>query len=805
MIRVRSANEIERKIKKGTYLRKALYCLIVLCAVILVYSIWFAGPAVFKTNKKLVILGFDGVDPRLVQRWSEDLSNLQRLSKEGTFDELQTVTPPESPVSWSSFAVGGNPGRHGVFDFLRRPVGSYIPTEESFAERQYAEFLFGQIPIKMPKAKLRRGGTAFWDVLSEAGVRTSLVEVPITFPPPRLSHGRALSGLGVPDIRGTQATFHEFVHYPPGKEPEVMETTLGGKIEILKKDNNVYFGSIWGPYDPVYDQEKRKKEKVKLESDLAWCEWQTHLFTLQGEHVSESNKQMLATILGMNVIQPMALKPYLRSDLAYERVKAIQAYLNTGMSFKKEKGAGPNEAREQMAELRNASKKLQKEIIAAAPAIKQEVSFKSVDESTVEIRIEDQVQQVKLKTWSDWFTVPLPVTNLITIQAICRFYPQEISPEFRVFMTSPDMDPREPALPISYPKKYSKELVEWIGHLYKTRGWAAETHGLKDEYLNEDAFIEDAFSIMNTRAEKTFETWDRTENNVFVSVFSITDRVSHMFYHHIDKGHPMHDPEMAEKYGDTIKRFYVRMDEIAGKMMERIDDDPNTVLMVISDHGFESFRYQVNLNTWLYEAGYLAIKGSSLVSRHMRLEDLLKKNQDDFFSYVDWSNTKAYALGLGQIYINLEGREPLGIVPSSDYGAVCDEIAARLTELTDDRWLEMGTAPIAYVKKRSEIWTGEYANDEHDAPDLQVGFSPNYRVSWQTCLGGISKEIVDDNMEKWSGDHCSLGSHLIPGIFYCNRDIIVDDPAIIDIAPTVLHYFDLNVPSTMDGRNILAK
>ncbi|RJP31619.1 MAG: hypothetical protein C4527_07420 [Candidatus Omnitrophota bacterium] len=803
MLKVRTKSEIARKIGKRSYMKKMVSVLIIGLVIVACFQ-WFSGPAVFQTDKKFVILGFDGVDPGLVQAWWEELPNLQRLAESGTYQKLQTVIPAESPVSWSSFAVGGDPGRHGVFDFLRRPVGSYIPTEEAFAEREYAEFLFGQIPYKLPKAKLRRGGTAFWDVLSDAGVETSLIEVPITFPPPQLSQGRALSGLGVPDIRGMQATFHYFVRYPEGEVPSALETTFGGKIELLQKEGDYLTGTIWGPYDPVYDQEKREKEKRKLEADLTWCEWQTHLFTMQGEHVTDSNKQKLAYWLGMFVIQPLALKPYLRMDEYDERIKKIQAYLENGMSYVKEKGAGPSVARENMAELWETSQKLKDEINQDALVIKQTVCFKPVNESTIEIRIGKQTQQVKLKTWSDWFTVKLSVTSLISVQAICRFYPQEISPTFKVFMTSPDIDPRNPAVAISSPKSYSKELVDWIGHLYKTRGWAAETHGLKDGYLAEDAFIEDAFFVMNTRAEKTFETWDRTKSNVFVSVFSITDRVSHMFYHLIDEIHPMYDAEMAEKYGDTIKRVYIRMDEIVGEMMQRIGDDPNTLFMVISDHGFQPFRYQVNLNTWLYENGYLGISGSSLVSREMKLEDLLKKNQDDFFRYVDWSKTKAYALGLGQIYINLKGREPLGIVDPSEYDALCDEIAGNMQLLSDDRWLQLGNAPISYVKKRSEIWASDYANDEHDAPDMQVGFSPGYRVSWQTCLGGISKDIISDNMEKWSGDHCSVASPFVPGIFFCNRKIALEDPAIIDIAPTLLHYYNLNVPSTMDGRNLLS-
>jgi len=142
-----------KKPKKRGFLRRS-FLLILIGGVIGYYFFRPYKPERFKTNKRLVLLGFDGADPELIEKWWDELPNLRRLRDQGTWSYLESCVPPESPVAWSCFAVGGNPGQHGVYDFLRRPVGSYQPTVESFVGREYAQFLFGEIPVKMPKAKL---------------------------------------------------------------------------------------------------------------------------------------------------------------------------------------------------------------------------------------------------------------------------------------------------------------------------------------------------------------------------------------------------------------------------------------------------------------------------------------------------------------------------------------------------------------------------------------------------------------------------------------------------------------------------
>ncbi len=790
---------LQRKILRRKFL------LVVLIAAFCVYFYNPFKPRLRKMKKKLIILGFDGADPDLVSKWWDDLPNFRKLARMGSRMNMNTCFPPESPVAWSCFAVGGNAGRHGVYDFLRRPAGSYMPSIESFVAKGHAKFLWKMLPIKMPKAIFRRGGTAFWDVLSKNGIPTSLIDMPITFPPPKLNYGRVLAGLGVPDVRGMQATAHHFV-YSKGKEDEkIQDSTFGVKTERLTKEGNTYSAFAWGPNDPVHDEELRELEKKQLDAILSMYEWEAHLKSLQGERFDNPEKRARsANYVSMRVSAKMAYHSYLHSEDLYQRVEALKTYFMKGTKYVKDKSVTRiSKAREISHQFITEEKKIAKQL-ASDPAhpIKLPVTFKRIDSETVEIQVGKEKKQAKLNQWSEWFTLHFPIVSIAKARAICRFYPQDLSEDsFKIFMSSPDIDPRKPVIPISHPKSYSKELVDWTGKLFKTRGWAAETHGLKDGALEEDGFIDDLFDIMNAREAKLFETMERTTNNVIVSVFSATDRVSHMFYRFIDPSHPMHpkdNPGYLAKYENTIKKVYIKMDQIVGRMMKKIENDPDATLMVMSDHGFKSWRRQVHINKWLYDNGFLAIKGSGLIDSDMRLADLVSSGSD-FFSYVDWSKTEAYSMGLGQIYINKKDREPMGIVLQNNYDALCESIASKFKTLKDVD----GTSVVTHVKKREEIWSGKYADDIHDAPDLQVCFNQGYRVSWQTCLGGISSgDAIEDNLEKWSADHCSVAPEHVPGIFFCNKKIERSKVSLYDFAPTVLGYFGLKKPKEMEGRDL---
>jgi predicted AlkP superfamily phosphohydrolase/phosphomutase len=254
----------------------------------------------------------------------------------------------------------------------------------------------------------------------------------------------------------------------------------------------------------------------------------------------------------------------------------------------------------------------------------------------------------------------------------------------------------------------------------------------------------------------------------------------------------MYDAELAGKHGDSIEKVYRRADGLVGKLLERLP--PDTTFIVMSDHGFHSFRRGVNLNTWLVQNGYMSFEGHG--DSKKGLTDLFGRGK--FFEGVDWSRTKAYAVGLGQIYFNLRGREGRGIVSAgAEYKALQDEIRGKLLELKDP---DTGEVVFRDIYKRDDIYKGEYLQN---APDLQVGFNDGFRVGWQDTLGGVTRAIVENNNRKWSGDHCATATEISGGVFFSNRRINTDAPHIMDLSPTVLKLLGAPIPPDLDGKPLL--
>jgi predicted AlkP superfamily phosphohydrolase/phosphomutase len=219
-----------------------------------------------------------------------------------------------------------------------------------------------------------------------------------------------------------------------------------------------------------------------------------------------------------------------------------------------------------------------------------------------------------------------------------------------------------------------------------------------------------------------------------------------------------------------------------GRVLERIDE--KSVLIIISDHGFKSFRRGVNLNSWLYLNGYLRLKDG-------------KKESDEWFKDVDWEKTKAYALGLGGIYINQKGREAKGIVgEGAETRALKQELIRKLSGLRDE---EADFTAINKIFDRDELPAGPY---KENSPDLIVGYNEGYRISWDSVKGKVKGSAFEDNTRAWSGDHC-IDPRIVPGVFFCNKKTNRTDPSIVDIAPTALELFGVQVPSHLDGQSLI--
>ena len=283
---------------------------------------------------------------------------------------------------------------------------------------------------------------------------------------------------------------------------------------------------------------------------------------------------------------------------------------------------------------------------------------------------------------------------------------------------------------------------------------------------------------IGTSMGQFFDALEKTRRGAVVCVFDITDRLQHMFFRYLEPDHPANADKDVVRHKDAIRDLYKKMDDLVGRVMARLPED--SVLMVMSDHGFKPFRRGVNLNTWLWKNGYLVLKAD-------------RPTGEQWYQDVDWSRTRAYAVGLGGIYLNLLGRRARGIVkPGEEEEQLRAEIRQKLRGLRDEA---RQADAIAEVYDLKQLYRGPYVGE---APDLLAGFSVGWRVSWNCATGIIDDEVFEDNVKSWSGDHC-MNPPDVPGIFFSNREVGVDPISIMDIGPTVLDLFGVDVPPYCDG------
>jgi predicted AlkP superfamily phosphohydrolase/phosphomutase len=279
-----------------------------------------------------------------------------------------------------------------------------------------------------------------------------------------------------------------------------------------------------------------------------------------------------------------------------------------------------------------------------------------------------------------------------------------------------------------------------------------------------------------------FNAMDKTKKGTVVSWFETTDSIQHMFYRYLDDKHPALHTGQAEMGPEVMEQMYAKMDDLVGRVVEKLND--KDILIIMSDHGIKSFRRGINMNSWLYRNGYISLKDG-------------KHQSGEWFKDVDWTKTKAYGLGLGGIYLNIKNRESQGTVAEGDEAKnLKKEIIGKLSGMKDEK---DGLTAINKVFDKDDLPPGPYKNN---CPDLIVGYNEGYRVSWDSVTGKVNDTLFDDNTKAWSGDHC-IDPRIVPGIFFCNRKIGTKSPAIIDIAPTILNLFGMDIPDHMDGHNLI--
>jgi predicted AlkP superfamily phosphohydrolase/phosphomutase len=408
----------------------------------------------------------------------------------------------------------------------------------------------------------------------------------------------------------------------------------------------------------------------------------------------------------------------------------------------------------------------------------------SVDplETVAKIAVQGHEFVLREGEWSDWVKVEFQLIPFFgNVKGMCRFYLKQTHPRFQLYVSPINMDPADPALPISTPSNYSRLLTDEAGEFH-TQGIAEDTKALSDGMLDDKEYLQQARTVLTEHRRIFDKEFPKFQRGVFFFYFSSLDLNSHMFWRLMDPKHPEYDAALAAENGSAIESFYQQIDQVLGEVLPKVDE--HTTLLVLSDHGFAPYNRSFNLNTWLLNNGYIKLKGGANADSEVPLAN------------IDWSQTRAYGIGLNGLYINLRGRENNGIVesgPAAD--ALIAEIRSKLLAVKDAK---TNLPVITRVDLASQAYQGPYA---HSGPDMLVGYNRGYRAGWKTILGSFPPDELEDNTNPWSGDHC-MDYTLVPGVLLSNRKIAANAPALTDIAPTILQAFGIAKGQGMIGESV---
>jgi predicted AlkP superfamily phosphohydrolase/phosphomutase len=612
-------------------------------------------------GKRVVVLGFDGMDHALAKRLLDEgkLPNLARLAGRGVFQALTTSVPPQSPVAWSEFITGLDAGGHGIFDFVHRDPATMLPylsTTRTEPPGRVLRMGGWQIPLSGGKIELLRHGTPFWTLLEERGIPAWIIRMPANFPPSGEA-SRELSGMGTPDILGTYGTFSVFT-----TSPEFVSEDFKSQVFTAPIENGVFRAQLEGPPDPFR--------------------------------------------------------------------------------------------------------------ASATPVSAPFTVYVDAERPVAKIVIGDEEALLAEGEWSEWlpaeFELSLPAQRL---HAMVRFYLRRVRPTLQLYATPVNLDPHEPAMPISWPASFAEEIARANGRFY-TQGMPEDTKALTAGVFDRDDFLKQASMTASENRRQLRWLLGEFSGGLLFFYFGHIDQVSHMMWGATDPSHPAHDSIADARYSDVVEKLYVQADSIVGDALAQLDEED--LLVVMSDHGFTSWKRAVNLNTFLEQRGYLAADPPS------------EQSALAYFPSVDWSRTQAYALGLNGLYINLRGRERLGIVPADQRRTIMAELSSALLRMTDP---ETGARVIERVYDRDEVFSDTGHADI--GPDLIVGYAKGYRGSNESAVGQITTPMVTDNLDAWSGDHAMVHD-AVPGVIFSSARLKLPVTSLRDLAAAVLAEFRID-------------
>ncbi|MEK7773499.1 MAG: alkaline phosphatase family protein [Deltaproteobacteria bacterium] len=373
-------------------------------------------------------------------------------------------------------------------------------------------------------------------------------------------------------------------------------------------------------------------------------------------------------------------------------------------------------------------------------------------------------------------------------------------------------------VPMTYPLDESDGFAisgmftpDGVDDFIKPPGLKAEIERLFGRYMIEcrqesdpDAYLKLIIDMVDYREKVCLYLMERQAWDFFFVVFVATDRVQHFFWKYLDPRHPEHS-----KYGGAVAQVYERLDAALGRILEKAGPDTN--VMMVSDHGSGPLDSAFFLNNWLLKKGYLTLKqdmasalktkkGSRIMQGLARsVRKVLPSAKwsgrrpgadasiNAFYSLIDFERTDAFSEGVsGAIYIN-EDLQP------AQRQAVSKKLIGELCEIRDDS----GRRVIEHVYRREDIYSGEHVLK---APDLTVICGPGYQVIAPNEFLYFKKKFEDSLFlsHRWSGRHERYGIFLLKGPAV-KKGVVLENPRIIDVTPTILHLMEMAVPAYMDG------
>ncbi len=637
------------------------------------------------------VLGIDGVDPVILDRLMQEgrMPHFAALARDGSYRRLGTSNPPQSPVAWSNFVTGRDPGGHGIFDFVHRDPATYLPISSATPPVEdpgsALEFFGWVIPLSGPEVVNNRSGTPWWDLLVAHGVDTEVYRIPGNYPVPE-SPAKVLSGMGTVDMRGGYGTYTLIADRPVAAD------------------------------DPKGD---------------------IQLVSVQDFDLDGTPDTLEATIKGP-------------PDLFRLRPGEIP---------------GPGD------------------YLATRVTVHVDPEF-----DTAVVKVGTETVLLREGEWSDWIELRFDALpwGLMPLHGAVRLFAMELRPEFKLYASAVNFSAANPPQTFTSPSDWIEPLYSALGQFY-TVGMPEETSALRDGVFSDDDYVRQVGLVQeDSRAmlELALDRFDRGDAT-FVYLSDI-DLQCHMLWRHADPkypglDHPARDPELAGDHAHHIEGFYEDVDEVLGRVRERLPE--GTRLVVMSDHGFQPYTRRFHLNAWLREHGYLVLNDGKRTGR-VGLDD------------VDWSRSRAYGLGFNGLYLNLIGRESQGSVRLEDADALLREIAAALEAERDP---QNGEPVVLHAYPAAEVFHGERVGE---APDLVIGYNQPYANSDPSTLGEIAETILDDNTSRWSGNHL-IDPRLVPGILLVNGPIAEGDHDLTDVTVSILDHYGLPPAQGMVGTSFL--